>query len=82
MSREGINENNVINAFLFPSELDSYIQGKVSVGFMEKFSQKPVNLVQLNANEVIIMYCNNIKYNIHEFIDNVIDLVNRENMHI
>ena len=77
MNREGINENNVINAFLFPSELDSYIQGKVSVGFMEKFFQKSVNLVQLNVNEVINMYCNNKKCNLNKFIESLIDIINK-----
>ncbi|MDM0451027.1 LlaJI family restriction endonuclease [Clostridium perfringens] len=77
MNREGIDENNVINAFLFPSELDSYIQGKVSIGFMEKFFEKPVNLVQLNVNEVINRYCNNKKFNLNKFIESLIDIINK-----
>lgn len=76
MIREGIDENNIVNAFLFPSELESYIQGQVSIGFMNKFSQQPINLVQLNVNEVINMYCNNKKYNLDRFIESMSSIIN------
>ncbi|WP_300347703.1 LlaJI family restriction endonuclease [Clostridium sp.] len=71
MSKECINENNVINAFLFPSELESYIQGEVKIGFMHEFSNNQINLVQLNVNEVIDMYCNNKRYDLNKFIDEI-----------
>ena len=44
---------------------------------MEKFFEKPVNLVQLNVNEVINRYCNNKKFNLNKFIESLIDIINK-----
>ena len=75
-----ISENNigkVINAFLFPGEKETYVQGKVSLGFMEQFSDTNINLIKLNVVQIINLYCNMKRYNISSFID-MIDNWNNE----
>ena len=72
------NINNVINVFLFPSELKTYIQGKVVLDFMKQFSPININLIQLNASEVINMYCSYKKYNLQYFISKI-EIWNKKN---
>ncbi|HHD2772816.1 TPA: LlaJI family restriction endonuclease [Clostridium perfringens] len=67
------NINKVINAFLFPYELKTYVQGKVVLDFMKQFSDINITLIKLNVNEVINMYCSHKKYNMLDFISMVDD---------
>lgn len=67
------NINKVINAFLFPYELKTYVQGKVVLDFMKQFSDINITLIKLNVNEVINMYCSHKKYNLLDFISMVDD---------
>ncbi|MEX0052483.1 LlaJI family restriction endonuclease [Clostridium butyricum] len=60
--------NQVINAFLFPTQNNTYVQGEVNLDFMRMYSNIDIKLIQLNVNEVIRMYCNNKKYKLEEFI--------------
>lgn len=62
------NINKVINAFLFPCELKTNVQGEVVLDFMKQFSDININLIKLNMDEVINMYCCYKKYNLQYFI--------------
>lgn len=62
----------VINAFLFPTQENTHIQGEVYLDFMKsQYSNENIKLVQLNVNNIIEMYCSNKKYNIKKFIEMV-----------
>lgn len=62
------NINKIINAFLFPCELKTNVQGEVVLDFMKQFSDININLIKLNVDEVINMYCCYKKYNLQYFI--------------
>ena len=68
---EGIDKKNIINAFLFPTDLDNYLQGEVKLDFMEKFYENPIYLFKINVHEVINMYCNNKTYNLINLLENI-----------
>lgn len=75
-----IEKNNitkVINAFLLPSELKTYVQGEVVLDFMKQFSDIDINLIKLNVDEIINMYCGYKKYNLQYFIS-MIDIWNKK----
>ncbi|MGN9135221.1 LlaJI family restriction endonuclease [Clostridium sp. HCP1S3_B4] len=75
-----IEKNNitkVINAFLLPSELKTYVQGEVVLDFMKQFSDININLIKLNVDEIINMYCGYKKYNLQYFIS-MIDIWNKK----
>lgn len=71
------NINKVINTFLFPSEAKTCVQGQVVLEFMKQFSDIDINLIKLNVDEVINMYCNYKKYNLLDFIS-MIDIWNEK----
>lgn len=60
--------NKIINAFLFPTQNDTYVQGEVALDFMRVYSNINIKLIQINVNEVVNMYCSNKKYSFEEFI--------------
>ncbi|WP_346962241.1 LlaJI family restriction endonuclease [Clostridium sp.] len=60
--------NKIINAFLFPTQNDTYVQGEVALDFMRVYSNIDIKLIQINVNEVVNMYCSNKKYSFEEFI--------------
>lgn len=60
--------NKIINAFVFPTQNDTYVQGEVSLDFMRVYSNTDIKLIQLNVNKVINMYCSNKKYSFEEFM--------------
>lgn len=68
----------VINAFLFPTEGETYIQGKVSLDFMSKFSNIDINLIQVNVDNIIELYCNNKKYELNKFVSMINKWNNRD----
>lgn len=70
------NINKLINAFLFPCELKTYVQGEVVLDFMKQFSDININLIKLNVDEIINMYCCYKKYNLQYFIS-MIDAWNK-----
>ncbi|MBS5985209.1 LlaJI family restriction endonuclease [Clostridium sp.] len=70
--------NKVFNAFLFPSDLETHIQGVVVLEFMRIFSDIDINLIQLNVEEVIKLYCNNKRYNLNEFVSLINGYTNKE----
>lgn len=70
--------NKVFNAFLFPSDLETHIQGVVELEFMRIFSDIDINLIQLNVEEVIKLYCNNKRYNLNEFVSLINGYTNKE----
>lgn len=75
-----IEKNNitkVINAFLLPSELKTYVQGEVVLDFMKQFSDININLIKLNVDEIINMYCGYKKYNLQYFIS-MVDIWNKK----
>lgn len=67
----------IINAFLFPCESNTYVQGKVELDFMKDFSDYNINLIQLNVDKIIDMYCGYKKYNLENFIS-IIDKWNEQ----
>ncbi|UZP04709.1 LlaJI family restriction endonuclease [Clostridium botulinum] len=75
-----IEKNNikkVINAFVFPCELKTYVQGEVVLDFMKQFSDVNINLIKLNVDEVINMYCGYKKYNL-QYLISMIDTWNKK----
>lgn len=65
------NINKIINAFVFPCEVKTYVQGEVVLDFMKQFSDVNINLIKFNVDEVINMYCDHKKYNLQYFISRV-----------
>lgn len=77
-----IEKNNitkVVNAFLLPSELETYVEGEVVLDFMKQFSDININLIKLNVDEIINMYCGCKKYNLQHFIS-MIDIWNKKSI--
>ena len=60
-----------------PSELKTYVQGEVVLDFMKQFSDININLIKLNVDEIINMYCGYKKYNLQYFIS-MIDIWNKK----
>lgn len=75
-------ENNridrVINSFLFPSYDETYIQGNVELDFMKHFSDIDINLIQLNVEQAIELYCSNKMID----FENIISKIEESNKNI
>lgn len=69
INKNNIDNNNVINAFIFPTLDTTNIQGIVKLDFMEEHCSLGIKLVMLNIEEIIDMYCNNTTYNENEIIN-------------
>ncbi len=67
-----IEENNIeiiINAFLLPNDIATGKIGKVTLDFMQQYSDVDIDLIVLDMKEVINLYCYNKTYDFSRFID-------------
>lgn len=69
IDENNIKNNNIINAFLFPSMEKTYYQGEIKLSYLSNIEENNIKLVQLNVLNIIEMYCNFKKYNLDNFID-------------
>lgn len=71
--KEYCNQNTItkcINAFMIPSFKNTYSLGNVKLDFLNGIENLTcINLIKLDINEVINIYCNEEKYNISKFIE-------------
>lgn len=69
--REYVKNNNideVFNAFLLPNYSKTYLQGDVSLDFMENYDAINIKLIQLQVSEIIDLYCNHRRYTIEKIL--------------